>query len=82
MRRADGDEVVEDRSRGGEFGIGDHHGSRPELADRGRRLRRLALDHRKRARPGKAGHQLAVVVIGNDENRAWKRHGLLGFPRA
>ena len=64
----------------GAIGIGEHHGSRPELADRGCRLRQLALDHRKRARPGKAGHQLAVVVIGNDENRAWKRHGLLGFP--
>ncbi len=82
-RGVDGsDEFVEDRSGRGEVGIGEHHGRRPELADRGRRIRQLAFDHRKRAGSGKAGHQLAVLVIGNDENRAWKRHVLLGFPRA
>jgi hypothetical protein len=75
-----GDELVQDRSGRGEIGIGEHHCGRPELADRGRRIRRLALDHRKRAGPGKAGHPLAVGVIGNDENGAWKRHVRLGFP--
>jgi len=50
-----GDEVVEDRSRRGELGIGEHHGSRPELADRGRRLRRRDDQKTQAAAPPVAG---------------------------